>query len=208
LLYFGAAEESIMTGTSSSSTNFWTTMPGILTGIAAVVTAITGLILGMAQYGGKDRSAIEESAPSAAATGQTESTAPAADPGNTTTRTIPSEPVVRGAPTVGEKKEPTVVITARDGVVTTVYEKSFRHLQTRRDLLLLSGQSIGFDRIKAINVKPKNESEAAIDVTLVNGGVHSGTVPIGSVVNAFAGENDLGKFEILIENLARVSFER
>ena len=30
---------------------FWTTLPGILTGIAAIVTAITGVTLGLLQYG-------------------------------------------------------------------------------------------------------------------------------------------------------------
>jgi hypothetical protein len=44
---------------------FWTTLPGILTGIAAIVTAITGVTLGLLQYGvfGSKQARREDPAP-------------------------------------------------------------------------------------------------------------------------------------------------
>ncbi len=177
--------------------SFWTTLPGILTGIAAVVTAVTGLIIGLSQQRGPDAPA-EGSAPAAAATVRAER------PPAESTRPAPDANPPADAP----RKEATVIITAQDGSVTTVYGDSFQHRQTGRELPLLSGQSIPFDRIAAIDVTRIDSDRARVNVTLVNGAVHSGAISAGLSPYAFTGTNDLGSFEIRVDQLARITFER
>jgi hypothetical protein len=182
--------------------NFWTTLPGILTGIAAVVTAVTGLIVGVSQLGW-----LESRAGRPEATGTTaraERTRPESGPGP-----APGSATTASAAAADDPaKEATVVITAQDGSVTSVYGDSFQHRQTGRELPLLSGQTIPFDRIKAIDVTRIDSDRARITVTLVNGAVHSGAISAGLSPYAFTGTNDLGSFEIRVDKLAKITFAR
>lgn len=184
--------------------SFWTTLPGILTGIAAVVTAVTGLMIGLSQQRGPEAPA-EEPAPAAAATvGAERPPAESTRAARGSTRAAPDPNPPADAP----RSAATVIITAQDGSVTTVYGDSFQHRQTGRELPLLSGQSIPFDRIAAIDVTRIESDRARINVTLVNGAVHSGAISAGLSPYAFTGTNDLGSFEIRIDKLARITFER
>ena len=160
--------------------SFWTTAPGILTGIAAVITAVTGLMIGLSQQRSAGSSDVRSESAKAA-----------------TVR-------AGGAPT----KESTVAITAKDGQITSVYADSLRHRQTGRELHLLSGQSISFDRIRAIEVTRLLSDQADIDITLVDGALHKGSIPAGLSPHAFTGTSDLGNFEIRVDKLARIVFER
>lgn len=179
--------------------SFWTTLPGILTGIAALVTAVTGLIVGVSQSGWLRSSA----APPAAGRAEGRAATAVASP--------PDEPPGREAaapPARDAKQEGTVVITAQDGTVTTVYADSLEHRQQGRELYMLSGQRIPFDRIRTIEVTRVDSGQARVEVTLVNGTVHSGSIASGLFPFAFTGTNDLGTFEIRVEHLARLTFER
>lgn len=189
--------------------SFWTTLPGILTGVAAVVTALTGLMIGLSQSGWLGSSA-ERSEGAGATTAHAERTSsrptdaarPPAGPSS-----APST-LARDAPADAAKKEATVVITAQDGSVATVYADSLQHRQHGRALFLLSGQTIPFDRIKTIDVTRIESDQARVNVTLVNGAVHSGSISAGLSPFAFTGVNDLGSFEIRVDKLARIAFER
>jgi hypothetical protein len=68
-------------------TNWWATLPGLLTAAAAVITAVTGLLLGLGQLGVFDagRPITASSPPTDAGSSQPSSpTQPASAPGNTT----------------------------------------------------------------------------------------------------------------------------
>jgi len=166
--------------------SFWTTLPGVLTGIAALVTAVTGAIIGLSQL-------REKGSPNV----------PAGGPGPVTAAPAsvesPSTPAASG--------DRMAVITARDGSVSSVYASSLRHHQTGRELPLLSGQSIPFDRIRTIDVTRLESDQARVDVTLVDGTVHSGALAAGLSPYGFAGVNELGSFEIRVDELSRISFE-
>ena len=64
--------------------------------------------------------------------------------------------------------ESTVVITAQDGTVTSVYADSFKHRQYSRELVLQNGQHIPFDKIKMLEVVRLYEDHAKVQITLLN----------------------------------------
>jgi hypothetical protein len=182
--------------------NFWTTLPGILTGVAAMVTAVTGLMIGLSQQRGPDEQDVQqERTAQRERAGAVAPNAPAGAAAN-----APAE--ASKAPAGTPKKEAMAVITAEDGSVTSVYAGSLRHYQTGRELPLLSGQSIPFDRIRTIEVTRLESGQALVDVTLVNGTVHSGAIAAGLSPYGFGGMNDLGSFDIRVDKLARITFER
>jgi hypothetical protein len=178
--------------------SFWTTVPGILTGIAAVITAVTGLLVGLSR---NDAPRSEPSEPRSAATA-----------GVTATR----EPKVEPTPTTAEARslsnpsnaERQVTITPRNGQVTKVFGGSFQHNQTARELYLQSGQRIPFDRIETIEFTRQEPDRALVRITLVDGVVHEDAVSAGLSPFGFQGTNDLGRFDISVSDLAQITFER
>lgn len=61
--------------------NWWATLPGLLTAAAAVITAVTGLLLGMGQLGMFDAGRPAASSASASGTGSPAASTGAAQPG-------------------------------------------------------------------------------------------------------------------------------
>jgi hypothetical protein len=192
--------------------SFWKTLPGILTGVAALVTAVTGLMIGL--------SSNRTPGPAEPSHQPATSTVRAERPGGDSNRTADdagsraadpqttSSTAASGTPAAPSSKEAMVIITAKDGSVARVYADSLQHRQTGRDLHLSSGQSISFDRIKTIEVTRLESDQARVSLTLVNGSVHTGSINAGLSPYAFTGVNDLGNFEIRVDNLARIAFER
>ncbi len=191
---------------------FWTTLPGILTGIAALVTAITGLVVGLSQYGGF-RSGPDESGRSTGGSAATEVSRPAPA---VTERARPAPAATEGArpapPAAEERPGPPATadaeatIRARDGKVTTVYADSLQHRQTSRELYLLSGQRISFDRIRTIEITRQESDRARVRITLRNGAVHEDAINAGLFPYGFSGTNDLGAFEISVSDLDQITF--
>ena len=184
--------------TEEKKTSFWTSLPGILTGVAAVITAIGGLFLGMYQYGvlgpkhattadNAQKPSISEPAklPDRSSASMTESTAKPANP-----------------------HEATVVITAQDGTVTTVFADSFKHRQSYRELVLQNGQHIPFDNIKILEVTRLYDDHANVQVTLLNDKVVEGSLDAGLFPFGFDGQNDVGPFGIAVSKLKRFVFQR
>ena len=62
-------------------TNWWATLPGLLTAAAAVITAVTGLLLGLGQLGMFDAGRPAASTASASGTGSPAASTGAAQPG-------------------------------------------------------------------------------------------------------------------------------
>ena len=104
---------------------FWTTLPGILTGIAAVVTAITGLTLGLLQYGFFGSKQGEPGKPTTSAT----STPAASTASQGASARGPGAPSA-SKPTETNPQRATVVITASDGTTTTSLQRIFARQPT------------------------------------------------------------------------------
>lgn len=88
---------------------FWSSLPGILTGLAAVITALTGMYIAIASNGESDASTVQ-TPPT-----QTEQTSPSATPTTTPPTTTPevAEPPASNAvstPTIVPIKRPDVVL--------------------------------------------------------------------------------------------------
>jgi len=177
---------------------FWTSLPGVLTGIAAVVTAIGGLVLGLYQYGvlGSKRAAMTDSAVKSAMSEPSK----ASDRSSTNTTEPPSKPP--------NPHEATVVITAQDGTVTTVFADSFKHRQYSRELALQNGQHIPFDNIKSLEVVRLYDDHAKVQITLLNGNIVEGSLDAGLYPFGFEGQNDVGSFGIAVSKLKRFVFQR
>jgi hypothetical protein len=164
---------------SDKKQSFWTTMPGILTGIAALLTALTGFFVAVYPHGSSGSSDHPTSAPATAS-------APPAAP-------------------VAQTPKGAVTVTSRDGEVTRLSLKSFQHNYTEKTIELTSGQTISFDRIKSIDFfSVDNDHQVAVKVTLTDGRALDGVLRTGY---AFVGESDIGPFRINVENLKQILFQ-
>ena len=173
--------------------NFWTTMPGILTGLAALLTAATGLWVAIGPH---DRPAADQHP--AAVTAPLQASGPgSAPPASTQQNSAASSPAAaRG----------TVVVTSRAGEVTRISAKNFVHNYTDKAIELTSGQTIGFDKIKGIDFLTVHSDERSVDVkvTLADGRTIDGALKKDY---AFTGENDLGPFRIFVQDVKQIVFQ-
>jgi len=181
---------------------FWTSLPGVLAGVGALVTAITGLVLGLYQYGvlgSKQDRAREPTASMTSPRGtSTEASAAQAKPTN-----FPSDR------TNQSPHHATVVITASDGTMTTLFADGFRQMaQYDNQLHLLSGQAVAFDKIASIDVVKHYSEHAQVLITLVDNQMIDASLGAGSSIYGFGGENDLGAFAITVDRLKRIAFQR
>jgi hypothetical protein len=179
---------------------FWTTLPGILTGVAALVTAIGGLALGLYQYGvlGAKRG---NAAPTTISTTTPERASTEASSGQL------QRPIPNPVPSTGGKNPATVVVTASDGTVTTLFAGNFRQTaQYDAQLHLLSGQAIAFGNIRSIEVVKPFSDHAQVNITLVDGRIIDGSLGAGSSIYGFGGENELGTFSITVDHLKQIVF--
>jgi len=186
----------------SRKAEFWTTLPGLLTGAGALITAIAGLILGLYQYGVLGSKQAMPGKPEAAA-----ATGPGAEP--SAPREAGGAAANPPAAAAGEQgsQQAMVTITAADGTVTPVFADSLREIrQVDKNLHLLSGQSVAFDRIRRIEVVAVYENSAKVRVILTNNQILDASLPAGSSTLGFHSENELGVYEIRMENLKQVAF--
>src|SRR5690349_18577328 len=109
--------------------SFWTTMPGILTGLAALLTAATGLWVAIGPH---DKPASDGHA--AAVTAPLQASAPGSAPPASTQHS----PAANAAPVVAKES---VIVTSRNGEVTRLAAKSFRHGVAGKAIELTSGQT-------------------------------------------------------------------
>jgi hypothetical protein len=177
--------------------SFWTTMPGMLTGVAALLTAATGLWVAIAPH---DKSGSD--ARPAAVSVPIQSSAPGSAP-PASTQQNPAVSSVAAAP--DETARDTVTVTSRAGDVTKLSAKSFIHNFTDKAIELTSGQRIAFEKIKAIEFLTVHPEERSVDVkiTLVDGRTVTGAMMKDY---AFTGENDLGSFRIFVQDVKQIVF--
>ncbi|HEY8997349.1 MAG TPA: hypothetical protein VIM60_05600 [Edaphobacter sp.] len=174
--------------------NFWTTLPGILTGVAALLTAFTGFWIATSPHGG-----VPKAEPAAAAS-MVEPPAKAA------------VPVRSSAPPQAASSQPppavehtSVVVTSRKNEITQVSASSFHHNLTSEGIQLSSGQTIAFDRIKAIDFLDVDGDAhlVGVRVLLTNGNTKEDSL---ATSYAFNGQSDLGPFTIFVQDVKQLQF--
>src|SRR5882762_7884297 len=119
-----------------------------------------------------------------------------------------SASTTESAPRQQNPHESTVVITAQDGTVTTVFADSLKHRQYSRELVLQNGQHISFDNIKMLEVVRLYDDHAKVKITLLNDKVVEGSLDAGLYPFGFEAQNDIGQFGISVSQLKRIVFQR
>jgi hypothetical protein len=177
--------------------NFWTTMPGILTGAATLLTAVTGLWVAIGPH---DKPSANEHA--AAVSAPLQSSAPGSAP-PASTQQNPASHSTPATPAAAASNM--VVLTSRAGDVTKLSAKTFIHNYTDKAIELTSGQTIAFERIKAIDFLTVHPDERSVDVkvTLTDGRIVDGALKKDY---AFNGESDLGPFHISVQDVKQIVF--
>ena len=170
-------------------------MPGILTGLAALLTAVTGLWVAMSPH---DKPGTGERPSTVSAPLQ--SSAPGSAPPASTQQSPASSSAALPSPAAN-----TVVLTSRAGEVTQLSAKTFIHNFTDKAIELTSGQTIVFEKIKAIDFLTVHPDERSVDVkvTLTDGRIVNGAMKKDY---AFSGESDLGPFHISVQDVKQIVF--
>ena len=169
--------------------NFWTTMPGILTGLAALLTAATGLWVAMGPH---DKPTPDEHPAAVSAPMQ------ASAPGAAQSAAAQQSPAANAAPMVAKDS---VIVTSRNGEVTRLAVKSFRHGVAGKAIELTSGQTVPFEKIRSIDFETVSNSEVPVNVMLTDGRAIAGSLSTNAI---FEGENDIGPFSIYVSNVKRI----
>jgi hypothetical protein len=171
--------------------SFWTTMPGVLTGIAAVLTAVTGLLVVMYPHG---FAGSKEGSPAAA---------------------ISSKDAVGGAPNAAgssapasatpKQQKPTVLVVGKDGTQTGVSLRGFQDSMYGEAIQLKNGQAIPFDKIRSVDFVETHGYDEDVKVTLTDGRTLEGDIMAGEQLT---GETDIGPFSISVKDVKQIVFER
>jgi hypothetical protein len=175
----------------SGKQSFWTTLPGVLTGIAALLTAATGFLVVLYPHG---CGGAKESA--AARSGIERASTTPVDAGSSSASTGSSPQ---------QRKKATVLVTGKDGTATRVFLQSLRDSYSGEAIELKNGQSIPFDKIRSIDFLDVNDYAQDVRVTLTDGRAVEGAIMSGEQIT---GATDIGPFSISVKKLSRVLFER
>jgi hypothetical protein len=171
--------------------NFWTTLPGFLTGIAAVLTAVTGLLVVLYPHG---FSGSKEGRPATVSREDGAATAPSGVGESSTHDSA-----------MPRQQKPTVLVVGKDGTESRVFQNSFRDSYSGEAIQLKNGQSIRFDKIRSVDFLETHDYEQDVRVTLTDGRALEGAIMSGEQMT---GDTDIGPFSISVKSLKRILFER
>jgi len=180
--------------------SWWQTLPGILTGLAAFITAISGLIALLYQNGFLD-SNKEQTRPVIVTTATTSSSSSSAEQAPGASASSPSHK---------PWSDMEAVILSQDGATTKVRADSFSYcISVNHELTLEAGQSIPFNRMSSFEVlhaddHTSSNAKAKIKIELLNGSAVSGTVEANCDL---FGNNDVGRFTTYYDQVRSVHFE-
>ncbi|WP_412821976.1 hypothetical protein [Micromonospora sp. MS34] len=174
--------------------NFWRTVPGMLTAVAAVITAVGGLLTVLLQLGviGGTGDPAASSTPSH----------PAAVPQvATTARAAAGKPW----------SEVQARWTANDGTVTTMRAETVRFcISAGAGVNLDESQDIAFEKMSMIEVLHSDVAlspggKATLRVTLTNGATREGKITSGCDFFGFA---EIGRYSLYPDKLLKIEFLR
>ncbi|AOX99665.1 hypothetical protein [Jeongeupia sp. USM3] len=179
--------------------SWWQTLPGVLTALAAAVTAITGLVALLFQYGVLGGKAPPGAPPSGVAA------TPSPNQGATASAALPAPATARAW------SDATAVVLHRDGTLTRFRAGSFSNcISVAHDIPLDSGQSVPFERMAGFDVLHADDhaspnAKARLKIELVDGTVLSGTADANCDL---FGYNEVGRFSTYYDRIRSVRFER
>lgn len=185
---------------SDSGRSFWHTAPGVITAVAALITALGGVLAVLVQNDLIGRSgdrggelAIEREAPGSAAL-PAEVAAPA-----------------RGSPPSGSLTpwaSADATLTRRDGTGTTVRAPTVGLACATETVEFKNGQRVRLDLVRSIRVDAVYMENGSADgvVTLLDG--RELTDPIHTWNCPVTGASDLGPVSIELANIRRIDFHR
>lgn len=189
-----------MSNESSGAGSWWSTLPGILTATAAVLTATSGLLAILAQngvLGEKGKSFISGPAPSASSI--------AAAPAPAPSTAAPRGPTAVPDEKLSAKPFSGALVTMSDGSQVKLRD-DIREWCSGASLKSVHGQTIGMDLMKRFDVVDwaSGSSKGVVKIVLNNGQV------LNEKIDAcgFRGRNDLGNFVGDFDKIRSVEFVR
>jgi hypothetical protein len=136
--------------------SFWTTLPGVLTGIAALLTAVTGFLVVMHPH---SADGSKEGPPAVAVSSKDMSgVAPNAVGGGSAAGSV-----------MPKQQQPTVLVVDKDGTETRVFLKGFQDSYSGEFIKLKNGQSIPFEKIRFVDFPERHGYDQNVKVTLTDG---------------------------------------
>lgn len=192
--------------------SWWQTLPGLLTALAATITALSGFVALLFQngvLGHKSEPKVE-----VAATAASRAAEPAPSPSVKPPTPAPSS-AAQASPAQDAKarrpwSEAEAVLLGRDGKTTRLRAETFCScISVNHEIELDGNQSIPFEKMASIEVLQADEStvpnaKAKLKLTLVDGTELSGSV--AADCDLF-GYNNVGRFTTFYHRLRSIRFE-
>jgi hypothetical protein len=176
---------------SSNNPSWWSTVPGILTAVAAVIAAVGGLLAVVAQNG------YLTGVRAPATSSQPAASAPAVTSPELAARPSRSPSAAIDRPTAEGFKG--ILVTSTDGSVISLPPDSEMDGSA---LPLNNGQKIRFDVLAAVDVE--QPFDGSVRLTFVNG--RQLDAKTGNY--SLSGKNDLGPYRGFLSGIRRIEFVR
>lgn len=192
--------------------SWWQTLPGVLTALAAVITAVSGLVALFVQHGGGGEKA-SSAAPAtvgAASPGTQQAKPSGASPVNPAPTASPTAPAPASTPAAKPWSQVQAAVLSKDGRITRVRAETLSNcISVNHELTLDGGQSISFERMAGFEVlqaerHTSSTAKAQIKVTLLGGTSVTGMVEANCDL---FGENEMGRFSTFFDQVRSVHFE-
>jgi hypothetical protein len=203
---------------STTQSSWWVTLPGIITAVAGLATAIGGVILVLSQaglIGGKkadlqvsqaqQESPVGSDAATAAETTANEPTgAIVTDPGAVDTP-VPAPDTQQPAPIDGAPQG--AGILRRDGDRIDVQPQTLKHNIYGESVALKNGQKIPLERVSRIDIldTPTPDGFVTVNIVLTTGKTVKGQMDSSP---SFSAVNEFGPVDVTIRDIKSVSFGR
>jgi hypothetical protein len=184
---------------SEKKQSFWTTLPGFLTGVAALLTAVTGLLVAVFPHA---LSGSKEGAVAAVGRAETARPAPVSE-GGSSAPAGSGGPAGQQLPAAEQRQKATVLVVGKDGTQSKVFRNSFRDSYSGESIQLKNGQSIAFDKVGSIDFLETHAYEQEVRVTLTDGRTVEGAIMSGEQIT---GDTDIGAFSISVKDVKRILF--
>lgn len=186
--------------------SWWQTLPGVLTALAAVITAVSGLVALFVQHGGgSEKASSTAHVPVEAASPVAQQAEPAG--------TSPESSAPMASPNAAAAKpwsQVQAAVLGKDGSTTRVRAETLSNcISVNHELVLDGGQSISFERMAGFEVlqaerHTSSTAKAQIKVTLLSGTSVTGMVEANCDL---FGENEMGRFSTFFDQIRSVHFE-
>lgn len=182
--------------------SFWQTMPGVITAVAALLTALGGLLGVLVQTGLIGGSDDEVQ------TGTTPVVAEAPGGASGGTGSGGTRPSGADASTRIPWVEATATLVRKDGTSAKVKAATVSLACNPGNLAFKNGQRVSLDLVRSIDFSAVYLENASADgvVTLLDG--RQLTDPIHTWNCPISGTSDLGRLDIQLEDIDRIDFHR